>query len=194
MWIVVVVVFVSVSNESNKTKKNGGRNGQNRVRHELDAQGLVPLPAATCFYCRKSCKKAPLIACDYCPLFFHQVCSTNYRTARVHFSLSVLRYMSNCVICQNQTRYYTNDEYSRFRSVCSTNYYFVFHFSSKFVQIGLFRSTVDGFANDTLDVSKSSGTIYCKCNSEFKSNAAQKIAELSPNKIIFEKKNRIGNW
>lgn len=65
---------VLVSNESNKAKKNGNnRNGQNRIRHELDAQGLVPLPAATCFYCCKSCKKAPLIACDYCPLFFHQV-------------------------------------------------------------------------------------------------------------------------
>lgn len=42
--------------------------------HELDGQGLVPLPAKTCFYCRKSCKKAPLIACDYCPLYFHQDC------------------------------------------------------------------------------------------------------------------------
>ncbi|XP_031626083.1 PHD finger protein 12 [Contarinia nasturtii] len=64
-----------VSNESNKSKnKNNNRNGQNRVRHELDSQGLVPLPAATCFYCRKSCKKAPLISCDYCPLFFHQDC------------------------------------------------------------------------------------------------------------------------
>ncbi|XP_055323357.1 PHD finger protein 12 [Sitodiplosis mosellana] len=63
-----------VSNETSKSKKNNNRNGQNRVRHELDAQGLVPLPAATCFYCRKSCKKAPLISCDYCPLFFHQDC------------------------------------------------------------------------------------------------------------------------
>ncbi|CAD7086687.1 unnamed protein product [Hermetia illucens] len=59
-----------------------GKNGSKRVHrnntkskpHELDAQGLVPLPAKTCFYCRKSCKKAPLIACDYCPLYFHQDC------------------------------------------------------------------------------------------------------------------------
>ncbi|KAJ6635399.1 PHD finger protein 12 [Pseudolycoriella hygida] len=42
--------------------------------HELDVQGMVPLPAKTCFYCRKSCKKAPLVACDYCSLFFHQDC------------------------------------------------------------------------------------------------------------------------
>lgn len=66
-------------NETNKTgsKKNINRNGtngnSNRSKYELDSQGLVPLPAATCFYCRKSCKKAPLISCDYCPLFFHQV-------------------------------------------------------------------------------------------------------------------------
>ena len=68
-----LIKLLSASNETNKSKKNNNRNGQNRVRHELDAQGLVPLPAATCFYCRKSCKKAPLISCDYCPLFFHQV-------------------------------------------------------------------------------------------------------------------------
>lgn len=67
---------------SNKLKKNNNRNGHNRVRHELDAQGLVPLPAATCFYCRKSCKKAPLISCDYCPLFFHQV------KQQIHFTHS----------------------------------------------------------------------------------------------------------
>ncbi|XP_034235871.1 PHD finger protein 12 [Thrips palmi] len=41
--------------------------------HELD-NGLVPLPAKTCFECRKSCKRAPLLACDYCPLLFHLDC------------------------------------------------------------------------------------------------------------------------
>lgn len=35
---------------------------------------LVPLPARLCFECGRSCRKAPLIACDYCPLFFHQDC------------------------------------------------------------------------------------------------------------------------
>lgn len=84
--------MVSVSNESNRSKKNNNRNGQNRVRHELDAQGLVPLPAATCFYCRKSCKKAPLISCDYCPLFFHQVKNQQqfciFHTFKVSLSLS----------------------------------------------------------------------------------------------------------
>ncbi|XP_049793939.1 PHD finger protein 12 [Schistocerca nitens] len=41
--------------------------------YELD-NGLVPLPVRSCFECRKSCRKAPLIACDYCPLLFHQDC------------------------------------------------------------------------------------------------------------------------
>ncbi|KAG4078348.1 hypothetical protein HA402_013058 [Bradysia odoriphaga] len=57
------------------------KNGSKKIKtvsknkpHELDAQGMVPLPAKTCFYCRKSCKKAPLVACDYCPLYFHQDC------------------------------------------------------------------------------------------------------------------------
>lgn len=35
---------------------------------------MVPLPARLCFECGKSCRKAPLIACDYCPLYFHQDC------------------------------------------------------------------------------------------------------------------------
>lgn len=88
----------SVSNESSKSKKNNNRNGQNRVRHELDSQGLVPLPAATCFYCRRSCKKAPLVACDYCPLLFHQV-----ETTENTFSLCIYGLTSNCQ-CQNRTR------------------------------------------------------------------------------------------
>ncbi|PSN43758.1 hypothetical protein C0J52_06410 [Blattella germanica] len=41
--------------------------------YELD-NGMVPLPVKVCFECRKSCRKAPLIACDYCPLLFHQDC------------------------------------------------------------------------------------------------------------------------
>lgn len=37
-------------------------------------EGMVPLPAKLCFTCNKSCRKAPLIACDYCSLYFHQDC------------------------------------------------------------------------------------------------------------------------
>lgn len=58
--------------------KNGAkrltRNNSKTKPYELDQQGLVPLPAKTCFTCRKSCKKAPLVSCDYCTLLFHQDC------------------------------------------------------------------------------------------------------------------------
>jgi PHD finger protein 12 MRG binding domain/PHD-finger len=54
---------------------NGTRRfGRGRKPHELDYQGLVPLPAKLCHVCRKSCKRAPLVACDYCSLYFHQDC------------------------------------------------------------------------------------------------------------------------
>lgn len=42
--------------------------------HCLDGGLMVPLPARLCFECGRSCRKAPLIVCDYCPLYFHQDC------------------------------------------------------------------------------------------------------------------------
>ncbi|ELT92679.1 hypothetical protein CAPTEDRAFT_228495 [Capitella teleta] len=41
--------------------------------HEMD-NGMVPLPAKLCFVCCKSCRVAPLLQCDYCPLLFHLDC------------------------------------------------------------------------------------------------------------------------
>lgn len=83
-----------VTIETSKTKKNSNRNGTNgnssRTKYELDGQGLVPLPAATCFHCRKSCKKAPLVACDYCPLLFHQVNARNTRIFRVQMLSDII--------------------------------------------------------------------------------------------------------
>ncbi|KAH8289556.1 hypothetical protein KR054_007161 [Drosophila jambulina] len=55
-------------------RKCPGNQRRNSKPFELDAQGLVPLPAKTCFYCSRSCKRAPLISCDYCPLYYHQDC------------------------------------------------------------------------------------------------------------------------
>uniref|UniRef100_T1J2P5 PHD finger protein 12 n=1 Tax=Strigamia maritima TaxID=126957 RepID=T1J2P5_STRMM len=54
-------------------KKDGNKTNAKKPAHELDG-GFVSLPAKTCFECRKSCRKAPLIQCDYCPLLFHQDC------------------------------------------------------------------------------------------------------------------------
>lgn len=53
--------------------KNGRRVKTKRVV-ELDSHGCVALPAKLCFSCSKSCKRAPLISCDYCTLYFHQDC------------------------------------------------------------------------------------------------------------------------
>ncbi|KAI8782938.1 PHD finger protein 12 isoform X1 [Biomphalaria glabrata] len=49
------------------------KNVPKKLAHELD-NGLVPLPAKVCFSCNKSCRVAPLIQCDYCPLLFHLDC------------------------------------------------------------------------------------------------------------------------
>ncbi|XP_046445149.1 PHD finger protein 12-like isoform X2 [Daphnia pulex] len=53
------------------SKKTGS--GPKKKSHELD-NGLVPLPLRACFYCSKSCRKAPMVACDFCPLVFHLDC------------------------------------------------------------------------------------------------------------------------
>ncbi|XP_064613233.1 LOW QUALITY PROTEIN: PHD finger protein 12-like [Liolophura sinensis] len=53
--------------------KEATRGPPKKLAHELDS-GIVPLPAKLCFVCNKSCKKAPLIQCDYCPLLFHMDC------------------------------------------------------------------------------------------------------------------------
>ncbi|XP_011694114.1 PREDICTED: PHD finger protein 12-like [Wasmannia auropunctata] len=67
---------------SNKVDYVSGRRGKplsssyNNVgkSHCLDSNLMVPLPARLCYECGRSCRKAPLIACDYCPLYFHQDC------------------------------------------------------------------------------------------------------------------------
>ncbi|KAI4454837.1 phd finger protein 12 [Holotrichia oblita] len=45
-----------------------------KKQQERLSNGLIPLPARKCYICRKSCRVAPLLACDYCPLHFHLDC------------------------------------------------------------------------------------------------------------------------
>ena len=52
---------------------NNNRSVNKKQPHELD-NGMVPLPVKLCFQCGRSCRKAPLIQCDYCPLLFHPDC------------------------------------------------------------------------------------------------------------------------
>ncbi|XP_019872648.1 PHD finger protein 12 [Aethina tumida] len=42
--------------------------------HERTFGGTIPLPSKKCNECRKSCRVAPLLACDFCTLFYHLDC------------------------------------------------------------------------------------------------------------------------
>ncbi|KAJ8312009.1 hypothetical protein KUTeg_009382 [Tegillarca granosa] len=51
------------------------KTAQKKVAHELD-NGMVPLPAKTCFTCSRSCRVGALLQCDFCPLLYHLDCLT----------------------------------------------------------------------------------------------------------------------
>lgn len=55
------------------TKVKSNEKAPKRLQHEL-ANGIVPLPAKLCFSCNRSCKKASLIQCDFCPILYHADC------------------------------------------------------------------------------------------------------------------------
>ncbi|MGH0166943.1 UNVERIFIED_CONTAM: hypothetical protein FKN15_056844 [Acipenser sinensis] len=61
---------------TSKRRRKEEMTGKNmkKAQHELDHHGLVPLPVKVCFTCNRSCRVAPLIQCDYCPLLFHMDC------------------------------------------------------------------------------------------------------------------------
>ncbi|KAM8976608.1 PHD finger protein 12 [Pelodytes ibericus] len=61
---------------TSKRRRKEEMTGKNvkKAQHELDHNGLVPLPVKVCFTCNRSCRVAPLIQCDYCPLLFHMDC------------------------------------------------------------------------------------------------------------------------
>ncbi|XP_053130627.1 PHD finger protein 12 isoform X2 [Hemicordylus capensis] len=61
---------------TSKRRRKEETTGKNvkKAQHELDHNGLVPLPVKVCFTCSRSCRMAPLIQCDYCPLLFHMDC------------------------------------------------------------------------------------------------------------------------
>lgn len=61
------MIWVLVENPrlARKSKIRGAEKLQN---------GLVPLPSKKCAECGKSCRVAPLLECDYCPLYYHLDC------------------------------------------------------------------------------------------------------------------------
>ncbi|XP_062870286.1 PHD finger protein 12 isoform X2 [Trichomycterus rosablanca] len=61
------------TSKKRRKEESTGKNAK-RPQHELDHHGLVPLPVKVCYTCNRSCRLAPLIQCDYCPLLFHMDC------------------------------------------------------------------------------------------------------------------------
>ncbi|XP_012671993.2 PHD finger protein 12 [Clupea harengus] len=61
---------------TSKRRRKEEMTGKNvkRPQHERDHHGLVPLPVKVCYTCNRSCRLAPLVQCDYCPLLFHMDC------------------------------------------------------------------------------------------------------------------------
>lgn len=61
------------TSKKRKSDKGPGRPRKSQS-HELDSNGLVPLPAKVCYACGRSSKQKLLISCDFCPLYFHLDC------------------------------------------------------------------------------------------------------------------------
>lgn len=61
------IITTSVSREARASSYSVKR------AQELD-NNQPPLILRTCYFCRKGCRKAPLIHCDYCPLVYHADC------------------------------------------------------------------------------------------------------------------------
>ncbi|KAK0135116.1 PHD finger protein 12 [Merluccius polli] len=69
-----------------------------RPQHELDSNGLVPLPVKVCFSCGRSCRMAPLIQCDYCPppVPYGLSGSSTHHPARGQLNQRTLNLTSRC--------------------------------------------------------------------------------------------------
>ncbi|CAH1994433.1 unnamed protein product [Acanthoscelides obtectus] len=70
----VPCVFPGTDKEEVPYSKFGRKNSKPSKHHVKGPGGIVPLPAKKCSECRKSCRVAPLIACDFCESFYHLDC------------------------------------------------------------------------------------------------------------------------
>ncbi|XP_044260481.1 PHD finger protein 12 [Tribolium madens] len=63
---------------TDKVEAPYSRNGRKTLKvpkdHEKKQDATILLPAKKCHECRKSCRIAPLISCDFCSLYFHMDC------------------------------------------------------------------------------------------------------------------------
>ncbi|CAH1118667.1 unnamed protein product [Phaedon cochleariae] len=54
--------------------KVGRKNNKISKDHKKGSSGIIALPAKKCSECKKSCRIAPLISCDFCDIFYHLDC------------------------------------------------------------------------------------------------------------------------
>lgn len=58
----------------NTTTREGRYTSYSVKKAQESDRNNLPLILRTCYVCRKGCRKAPLIHCDYCPLVYHADC------------------------------------------------------------------------------------------------------------------------
>lgn len=87
-WHLILQIALTVTNNLNINKtpwylfcaaqnsyaRNYSKKAPKNQQEKWTQNAIVPLPAQKCYECRKSCRVAPLLACDFCPLFFHLDC------------------------------------------------------------------------------------------------------------------------
>uniref|UniRef100_T1EGY8 PHD-type domain-containing protein n=1 Tax=Helobdella robusta TaxID=6412 RepID=T1EGY8_HELRO len=66
------IIFPGLSTSSSIAANNANAYTRKNVI-EMEKH-MVPLPAKLCHICTRSCRIAPLLQCDYCPLVFHIDC------------------------------------------------------------------------------------------------------------------------
>ncbi|XP_041918793.1 PHD finger protein 12 [Alosa sapidissima] len=109
---------------SSKRRRKEEMTGKNvkRQQHELDPSGLVPLPVRLCYSCSRSCRVAPLVQCDYCPLLFHMDCLDPPLTAMPTGRWMCPNHIEHVVLNQRSTTYSNRCQlFDRFQDRISQN-------------------------------------------------------------------------
>ncbi|XP_072392696.1 PHD finger protein 12 [Diabrotica undecimpunctata] len=70
----VPCVFPGIDKVEIPYSKVGRKTFKISKAHEKGPGGTIPLPAKKCSECRRSCRVAPLISCDFCESFYHLDC------------------------------------------------------------------------------------------------------------------------
>ena len=65
---------VATASTSTSTTREARYTSYSVKKAQESDRSKLPLILRTCYVCRKGCRKAPLIHCDYCPLVYHADC------------------------------------------------------------------------------------------------------------------------